>query len=92
MFMWKKQDVLAEKNAKLNKLQYKAELAVSVVTSTISGLERINQELDDTINEIDSYVTQLTETRNSMNKNRKHNTAIITNFSKLLNISEDMDD
>jgi hypothetical protein len=81
-------DVLAEKVSKLNELKTQADFAVGIVTSTISGLELINQELDDTISEIDTYVAQLNETRESMNKNRKYNTAIIANFSKLLEVEE----
>lgn len=88
MFGRKKIDVLAEKNSKLNELKIQAEAAVDVVTKTISNLELINQELDDTINDIDNYVAQLTETRKSMDKNRKYNTAIIANFSKLLEVEE----
>jgi hypothetical protein len=79
---------LAEKVSKLNELKTQADFAVGIVTSTISGLELINQELDDTISEIDTYVAQLNETRESMNKNRKYNTAIIANFSKLLEVEE----
>lgn len=81
-------DVLSEKVSKLNSLKNEADIAVGVVTSTINNLELINQEYDDTIAEIDSYVAQLNATRDSMNKNRKYNTAIIANFSKLLEVEE----
>ena len=81
-------DVLSEKVSKLNSLKNEADIAVGVVTSTINNLELINQEYDDTIAEIDSYVAQLNATRDSMNKNRKYNTAIIANFSKLLGVEE----
>ena len=81
-------DVLSEKASKLNSLKNEADIAVGVVTSTINNLELINQEYDDTIAEIDSYVAQLNATRDSMNKNRKYNTAIIANFSKLLEVEE----
>ena len=81
-------DVLSEKISKLNTLKNEADIAVGVVTSTINNLELINQEYDDTIAEIDDYVAQLNATRDSMNKNRKYNTAIIANFSKLLDVEE----
>ena len=81
-------DVLSEKVSKLNSLKNEADIAIGVVTSTINNLELINQEYDDTIAEIDSYVAQLNATRDSMNKNRKYNTAIIANFSKLLEVEE----
>ena len=81
-------DVLSEKISKLNTLKNEADIAVGVVTSTINNLELINQEYDNTIAEIDDYVAQLNATRDSMNKNRKYNTAIIANFSKLLEVEE----
>lgn len=81
-------DVLSEKVSKLNTLKNEADIAVGVVTSTINNLELINQEYDDTIAEIDDYVAQLNATRDLMNKNRKYNTAIIANFSKLLEVEE----
>ena len=83
-------DVLTEKTSKLNELAAQADRAINVVTSTISGLELINQEYDDTIAEIDSYVSQLNATRECMNKNRRYNTAIIANFSKLLEVDEEL--
>lgn len=88
--MWKKKpvDVLSEKVSKLNELKVQSDMSISLVTSTISGLELINQEYDDTIAEIESYVAQLNETRDSMSKNRRYNTAIIANFSKLLEVDE----
>lgn len=83
-------DVLSEKVSKLNELKIQSDMSISLVTSTISGLELINQEYDDTIAEIDSYVAQLNETRNSMDRNRRYNTGIIANFSKLLEVDEEM--
>lgn len=83
-------DVLTEKTSKLNELAAQADVAINVVTNTISGLELINQEYDDTIAEIDSYVSQLNATRECMNKNRRYNTAIIANFSKLLEVNEEL--
>ena len=82
-------DVLSQKKSTLNRLKAEADMAIGIVTSTISNLELINQEYDDTVAEIDSYMAQLAETRESMNKNRKYNTAIIANFSKLLEVDEE---
>lgn len=82
-------DVLSQKKSTLNRLKVEADMAIGVVTSTISNLELINQEYDDTIADIDNYVAQLTETRESMSKSRKYNTAIIANFSKLLEVNEE---
>ena len=79
-------DVLSQKKSALNRLKVEADIAIGIVTSTISNLELINQEYDDTIADIDNYVAQLSETRENMSKNRKYNTAIIGNFSKLLEV------
>lgn len=82
-------DVLSQKKSALNRLKVEADIAIGIVTSTISNLELINQEYDDTIADIDNYVAQLYETRENMSKNRKYNTAIISNFSKLLEVDEE---
>ena len=82
-------DILSQKKSTLNRLKVEADMAIGIVTSTISNLELINQEYDDTVAEIDNYMAQLAETRESMNKNRKYNTAIIANFSKLLEVNEE---
>lgn len=85
----KPQDILREKQAKLTELTVQAEAAVDLVTRTISGLELVNQEIDDTVSEIDNYTAQLNQTRDQLNRNRRHNAAIIANFNKLLDAGED---
>lgn len=80
----KVQDILAEKQEKLRQLTDDADSAVDLVTRTISGLEQINMEIDDAMDDIDRYTRQLNETREQLSKNHQHNTAIIANFSKLL--------
>lgn len=85
----KPQDILREKQAKLTELTAQADAAVDLVTRTISGLEMVNQEIDDTVAEIDSYTAQLTQTREQLSKNRRHNAAVIANFTKLLATDED---
>lgn len=78
--------ILDEKRAKLFDLKTQANSAVNIVSSTISNLELINQEIDDTVSEIDEYTKQLVETRDALDKDRKYNTAIIANFSRLLDV------
>lgn len=82
----KAHDILVEKEAKLSELTKQADEAVDLVTRTISGLEMVNQEIDDTVAEIDQYSSRLAKTREALNKNRSNNAAIITNFSKLLSV------
>lgn len=82
----KAHDILVEKEAKLAELTKQADEAVDLVTRTISGLEMVNQEIDDTVAEIDQYSSRLAKTRETLNKNRSNNAAIIANFSKLLSV------
>lgn len=82
----KAHDILVEKEAKLVELKQQADEAVDIVTRTISGLEMVNQEIDDTVAEIDQYSERLAKTRESLSKNRSNNAAIIANFSKLLSV------
>lgn len=55
----KVRDILADKKVKLQELTAQAEAAVDIVTRTISGLELVNQEIDDTVAEIDKYSAEL---------------------------------
>ena len=80
----RKKDMLREKQAKLTELTVQGEAAVDLVTRTISGLELINQEIDDTVAEIDGYVKELGKTRDLLTRNQERNRAVIANFTKLL--------
>lgn len=51
----------------------------------INRLELINQQIDDGMTEIDTYMADLVKTRETMSTQRQNNAAIISNFSKLLN-------
>ena len=42
-------DIISEKEKKLHQLQSDAEGAVDIVTRAISGLELVNQEIEDTL-------------------------------------------
>ena len=46
-------DIISETERKLHQLQADAESAVDIVTRAISGLELVNQEIEDTKSEID---------------------------------------
>ena len=84
-------DIISEKEKKLHQLQSDAEGAVDIVTRAISGLELVNQEIEDTKSEIDEYISRLTEQRDTLINNQKRNAAVIKNFSKLLS-AEDTDE
>ena len=61
------------------------------MTRAISGLELVNQEIEDTKSEIDEYISRLTEQRDTLINNQKRNAVVIKNFSKLLS-AEDTDE
>lgn len=82
-------DKLTEMQNKLTQLQSDANYAINIVVNTINSLEFTNQEIDETVVEIDDYISKLSTTRSCLDKNRKYNTAIIANFSKLLEVSEE---
>lgn len=82
-------DKLTEMQTKLTQLQSDANNAIDLVVRTINSLEFTNQEIDETVVEIDDYISKLSTTRSCLDKNRKYNTAIIANFSKLLEVSEE---
>ena len=82
-------DKLTEMQTKLTQLQSDANHAIDLVVNTINSLEFTNQEIDETVVEIDDYISKLSTTRSCLDKNRKYNTAIIANFSKLLEVSEE---
>lgn len=77
-------DILQEKKATLVSLSQQADSAVDLVSRTINSLSLINQEIEDNVAEIESYTRELEDTRVSLEKQRKNNTALIANFSKLL--------
>lgn len=82
-------DKLTEMQNKLTQLQSDANYAINIVVNTINSLEFTNQEIDETVVEIDDYISKLSTTRSCLDKNRKYNTAIIANFSKLLEVDEE---
>lgn len=81
-------DILQVKAKEAVRLAKQAEDAVDLVTRTISSLDLINEELDAAMDEIDRYTSDLSATREKMANQRKNNSAIISNFSKLLSTEE----
>ena len=77
-------DILREKQQEINRLERQADDAVEIVTRTISRLELINQQIDDGMTEIDTYMADLVKTRETMSTHLQNNAAIISYFSKLL--------
>ena len=80
-------DILMEEQNEVARLARQANEAVDLVTRTINDLEGINQQIDSALSEIDAYAQDLAMTRAAMSKQRSNNTAIISNFAKLLDTS-----
>lgn len=89
LFSKKQTDVLTEKTARLDFLAKKADSAVSLVKNTINGLKDTNTEIEQTTREIDEYRANLATVRDQLNEKHRHNSAIIANFSKLLDVGEE---
>lgn len=77
-------DLLQEKEAKLEELTVCSNSAIKMVQDTISNLERVNEDIENTMNEIDTYLKRLSETRSGLDSTRGKNQQIMQNFSKLL--------
>jgi len=79
-------DFIESKMSKLHALQDESNDAIDLVSRTIKRLELANQETLNTISEIDDYCSSLQDVRDSLNKNYTHNSAVISNFSKLIEV------
>lgn len=81
-----KNDVLAQKKNKLSACVAQFNSAIAMITGTIDDLGRISQEIDDTIQEIDTYQTELATTRTGLVDAKDKNERVIRNFKSLLEI------
>lgn len=79
-----KEDILAKKQAELTRYTEQFDAAVSLVTSTIDNLKRINDGIQEKIGEIEDYQSELAKTRNGLDSAKCKNERIIQNFSALL--------
>lgn len=79
-------DFLNDKSDELNLFAAQAEDAVDLITNTIARLKHVNENINRTTAEIETYMHELDAVRNKLSCNHKHNEALIGNFSKLLNI------
>jgi len=77
-------DLLQEKERQLAELEGKSIQAVQMVQSTMDNLLSVNSSIKATMDEIDTYVQRLNDTRNSLSSTHSKNERIMQNFSKLL--------
>lgn len=79
-------DVLETKRAELSAYQARFDSAISVVTSTIDSLSRINEGIEQKVNEIAEYQDELEKTRVGLVDAKEKNARVIKNFSALINV------
>lgn len=77
-------DLLQEKEARLAELSLRSDSAVQMVQSTINNLAIVNQNIEETMGEIDTYLQRLNETRASLDSTHGKNQKVMQNFSQLL--------
>ena len=76
--------ILTEKAAQLDSLMKDSENAVSVITTTIDRLANVNERINFTRQEIESYKAELERLDGSMEQQFSHNDKIIEKFKNFL--------
>ena len=76
--------ILTEKAAQLNSLMKDSENAVSVITITIDRLASVNDRINTTRQEIESYKAELERLDGSMEQQFSQNAKIIEKFKNFL--------
>ena len=79
-----KNNIIAQQQAKLRKLQKKSSSALNLVTSTINNLSIVNDRIDQTIYEIEETKAQLNDTKIKLKETRDMNSMIVANFKNLI--------
>lgn len=77
-------DVLQEKRKELVAYEIEYENAVSIVNNTVCSLEKISENIQMKIKEIDEYQEELSKTRTGLDTARERNEKVIKNFKSLL--------
>ena len=76
--------ILTEKAAQLDSLMKDSENAVSVITTTIDRLANVNERINFTRQEIESYKAELERLDGSMEQQFSHDAKIIEKFKNFL--------
>ena len=83
-----KKDILALKAAEYAAAAKQAENAVSMVSTAMNSLKVANQRMENNKKDIEEYCANMMAIHAQMGKDRAHNEAVISNFSKLLCVEE----
>lgn len=87
MAMFKKskiQDILEQKEAKLAALEQQSTDAVRLVRTTLDGLQVVDDEIGQTISEIDEIQARMSNTKAGLEARRSKNQQMMHNFKSLL--------
>ena len=76
--------LLHEKEKRLAELTEESAYAVQMVQNTIDNLQAVNSDIQTTMDEIDTYMQRLNDTRSSLSTTHDKNEKIMQNFAKLL--------
>ena len=76
--------LLQEKEKRLAELTEESAYAVQMVQNTIDNLRAVNSDIQTTMDEIDTYMQRLNDTRSSLSTTHDKNEKIMQNFAKLL--------
>lgn len=77
-------DLLQEKEKRLAEFTEESAYAVQMVQNTIDNLQAVNSDIQTTMDEIDTYMQRLNDTRSSLSTTHDKNEKIMQNFAKLL--------
>lgn len=77
-------NIIKEKQRKLQSLQSKSTKAIDMVTTTIDRLSFVNERIDVTIGEIEDAKSKLQCTEDDLSKTKEHNAKIINKFKALI--------
>ena len=80
----KKEDILSKKIAELETCRKMFDNAVNVVNTTVNSLEKISENIDVKIKEIDEYQEELAKTREGLSSEREKTEQVVKNFKALL--------
>ena len=83
-----KKDILTLKTKEYEASVKEAENAVSMVTTAVNRLKAANQRVESNMKDIEDYCAKMMAIHAQMGKDRAHNEAVISNFSKLLCVEE----
>lgn len=81
-------DLIQEKEARLSSLKDKSSMAIQLVQQTVFDLDTVNQEIAETVDEINEYISRLADARDGLDRTRGRNQKIMQNFEKLLQVNE----